>query len=457
MTMLKWTQTATAKVLGIGLLALLMLIPLGQVRDLVAERHALRTQAAAQIAQGWGGQQVLGGVVLAVPTRRSFVRADNTSGIADSHEIVLADTVYTTAAMSVQKRRYGMYEVPVFVADTQIHGRFLSEDLARYRSDSVAEWVDGKAELRLLLSDAQGLQEVTGLKINGAPFRFTSSAARVGGLSVISVPIDLHAYADQPIDFELSMKLAGTESLQVLPLARQSHVTISAPWPDPSFVGAVLPAQRIIDARGFTASWRMLDLNRSYGQHWDAGTNAIDNSLAGSASGVQLYQPANVYQQNERAGKYGLLFVAMTFVAFFLFEVLKKLRVHPVQYLLIGAALATFYVVLLAFSEQIGFGLAYLLASAAVVTIVGGYAAAVLRASRAGFLLGGVLAVVYAVLYGLIGAEQYALVIGACVLLLVLALLMYLTRRIDWYAYGGNAPAAAVPTMTTTDIAMENP
>jgi inner membrane protein len=153
-----------------------------------------------------------------------------------------------------------------------------------------------------------------------------------------------------------------------------------------------------------------------------------------------------VYQRNVRAGKYGLLFIAMTFVAFFLFEVLKRLRVHPVQYLLVGAALATFYVVLLALSEQIGFGPAYALAAVAVAVLVGGYAMAVLRARRAGLLLGGVLGLIYAMLYGLIAAEQYALLIGALVLLAMVGLMMYLTRRIDWYAY--------VPTSTEPSAAI---
>ncbi|HZX69369.1 MAG TPA: inner membrane CreD family protein, partial [Rhodanobacter sp.] len=152
--------------------------------------------------------------------------------------------------------------------------------------------------------------------------------------------------------------------------------------------------------------------------------------------------PVDVYQRNVRAGKYGLLFIAMTFVAFFLFEVLKRLRVHPVQYLLVGAALATFYVVLLALSEQIGFGPAYALAAAAVALLVGGYAMAVLHARRAGLLLGGVLGLIYAMLYGLIAAEQYALLIGALVLLAMVGLMMYLTRRIDWYAY---APTSSEP------------
>jgi inner membrane protein len=166
-------------------------------------------------------------------------------------------------------------------------------------------------------------------------------------------------------------------------------------------------------------------------------------SLATAEFGVSLYQPASVYQQNERAGKYGILFVALTFVAFFLFEILRKLRVHAVQYLLVGVALTTFYVVLLALSEQIGFAWAYLAAASTVVVLIGGYAAAVLRARRAGILLGCVIAVVYALLYGLVVSEQYSLLMGSVALLAVVGALMYLTRKVDWYAYSVTAPLAA--------------
>jgi len=185
----------------------------------------------------------------------------------------------------------------------------------------------------------------------------------------------------------------------------------------------------------------VLELNRGFGQSWDE-EDASSQRVAPAAFGVTLYQPASVYQRNERASKYGVLFIALTFVAFFLFEVLRQLRVHPVQYLLIGVALCTFYLLLLALSEQVGFGLAYALASAVVALLIGGYAAAVLATRRAGLLLGGSLALVYGLLYGLVVSEQYSLLIGAFALLAVVALLMYLTRRVDWY---GERLAAAAP------------
>jgi inner membrane protein len=444
--MSKWTQTVTAKVLGVGVLALLMTIPLMQVSSLVSERQQLREAAISQIAQGWGGQQVLGGPVLVVPTLHQLApEGQMAPRWQTGSESMLADALKLDVAMAVTTRSYGIYAAPVFVATAKLHAQFRAQDIAQYRRASNATWQGGKAELRLPIGDLRGLQEVTELRVNGQPARFESSADRLGSWPNVVVPVDLDVLGDQPIDVQITLKLAGTEALQLLPLARSTDVTMRAPWRDPSFVGAALPLEHAIDANGFSARWHLLDLNRSYGQHWsDADT--MQPALQASTFGVQLYQPVDVYQRNVRAGKYGLLFIAMTFVAFFLFEVLKRLRVHPVQYLLVGAALATFYVVLLALSEQIGFGAAYALAAVAVAVLVGGYAMAVLHARRAGLLLGGVLGLIYAMLYGLIAAEQYALLIGALVLLAMVALMMYLTRRIDWYAY--------VPTSTEPPAAI---
>jgi inner membrane protein len=435
--MFRWMQSITAKVIGIGLLALIMLIPLLNVGSLVGERQSMRHAAATRIAEGWGGPQTIGGFVLAVPARQEVRASDGrVLNVRDSTEIVLADELTTTASLSVERRHAGMYEVPVYTSNVTLRGRLLPDDLRRFAAESGATWSPGKAELRLLLADARGLQAINALTVDGQPARLSSSAARLGQYTVLATPVAFDPDRQTPLEFAVTLRIAGTESFSVLPLARTNTVRISAPWPDPSFTGALLPAKRSIDAHGFDASWQVLDLNRAYGQHWDAGDATVSARLLDSAVGVKLYQPGGVYQQNDRAVKYGLLFIALTFVAFFLFEVLKGLRLHPVQYLLVGAAMTSFYTLLLALSEQVGFGLAYAIAAATVVMIVGGYAMAAVRARKAGFALAGVLALVYAVLYGLIGAEQYALLIGSVVLVAVIAILMYLTRRIDWYEQG---------------------
>ena len=315
-----WLRGWTAKVLGVGALALLMLLPLWKVQSLVDERQGMRQAAVDQIAQGWGGQQVLGGLVLAVPTREPMTLSNNEVREISDTTYVLPDSVATDVTMSVDKRRYGIYEAPVFASTVLMQGRFAPADIDQLRQKDDANWVDGKAELRLVLGDLRGLQEVSELLINGKPQRFESSAATLGGgSSIVTVPLDLSAMSGQPIEFSVKLRLAGTQSLQLLPLARTTDVKISAPWADPSFIGAALPVERTVSAEGFSARWHILDLNRKFGQSWHANEPRVDAAVHDAAFGVALFQPVDVYQRNVRAGKYGLLFITMTFVAFFLF------------------------------------------------------------------------------------------------------------------------------------------
>lgn len=434
------TQSITFKVFGIGFLALLMLIPLTQVRGLIAERSGMRNQALDTIAQRWGAAQQVGGPLLAIPVRTRTLVNGSWSATNETMEILLADQLaYSGKLQSPEIRHYGIYSAPVYTAELKISGRFLANDVralvahARAASGDAMETtyaLEG-AELRLPLADVRGIRRISPLRIDEKEYAF-GPGARTEALQGVALPLDLsHWAADETHAFELELTLAGTASLQFLPLARRTEASLGAAWPNPGFIGAFLPAEHKVDAQGFDARWQVLDLNRSFGQHWqESDSHRVYPAVA--AFGVNLYQPADVYQRNERAGKYGVLFIALTFIAFFLFEVLKKLRVHPVQYLLVGLALTTFYIVLLALSEQVGFAFAYLAAAVAVVLMVGGYAAAVLRARRAGVLLGLSLSLVYALLYGLVVSEQYSLLMGAIALLAVVAVLMYLTRKVDW-------------------------
>lgn len=433
------TQSYTPKVLGIAALALLMLIPLLLVQGLVAERAGLRDAAVAQIASRWGEAQTVGGPLLALTYNQRW-KTDQGWTERQHTRLLLPAQMDLDAGLRTSTRAYGIYATPVYTAGIALRANFDVEEQAALRQ-LLAD--GGKLELRLPLTDPRGLREVRMVTVNGKPQRL-QPGLQTAGFATLALALDA-SLLQAPIAVELAFDLAGTERLQFLPLGRTTNLALAADWGDPSFTGAFLPARHEIKPDGFRANWQVLELNRGFGQSWDEeDTNS--QRVAPAAFGVTLYQPASVYQQNERASKYGVLFIALTFVAFFLFEVLRQLRVHPVQYLLIGVALCTFYLLLLALSEQIGFGAAYALASAAVALLIGGYAAAVLATRRAGMLLGGSLALVYGLLYGLVVSEQYSLLIGAFALLAVVALLMYLTRRVDWY---GERLAAAAPAETT--------
>ncbi len=434
-------QGATLKALGVGFLGLLMLIPLLQVRLLIEEREGLEQESRATIASRWGGEQVVGGPVLVVPVRTQVQNDKGWSAVVVNHYL-LPDTLRIGGSLATERRRYGIYETPVYTGDLEVSGHFETAALVALGSGGGEPlWAD--ARLRVPVSDVRGIRRISAMRVAGREFAF-GPGGDVGGMSATEVALPLADHEAERIAFAYDMRLAGTALMRFLPLARQTDVSLTAPWPDPGFTGAFLPTRHAIDEKGFEAQWQVLDLNRSFGQHWREGTISF-GALDAAAFGVELYQPAGTYQRNERAGKYGILFVALTFVALFLFDALGRWRVHPVQYLLVGLALCTFYVVLLALSEQIGFGPSYAIAACAVIGIVAGYAAAASRRRSAGAALGALLAGVYVLLYGLVISEQYSLLMGAIALLAAVGLLMYLTRRVDWYALGPVVAPQPVP------------
>ncbi|MEO7433144.1 MAG: cell envelope integrity protein CreD [Dokdonella sp.] len=435
----QWIHGVMFKVLGIAALALLLMIPLGQVNDLIGERQQRAAEATQHIAERWGASQTIGGPVLVVPVR---YRQQQEKGVVvlEENEFLLPDTLDLQATMAPEIRRYGMYETAVYTADVKVSGRFAGADVAALTSAGrEPQWQ--RAQMRVPIADVRGIRRVSTLHAGTAELTFGPDGSGLGGFAAIAAPIAIDAASvDQPLPFAFDVTLAGTERLAALPLSRRTALRVEGAWADPGFDGAFLPLAHRVTESGFEANWQVLDLSRRIAQHWRA-SEANELSLGESTFGVSLVRPASAYQQNVRAGKYGVLFIALTFAAFFLFEVLRGLRVHPVQYLLVGLALCTFYVVLLALSEQIGFGPAYALAAAATVVMVGGYAAAVLANRRAGLMLGGVLALIDGLLYGLVRSEDYALLMGALALLFAVAAMMALTRRVDWYSMGTPARA----------------
>jgi len=243
--------------------------------------------------------------------------------------------------------------------------------------------------------------------------------------------------AGQAYAFAFNLGLSGSQRLQFIPTGKQTTVVLRSKWPSPSFSGAFLPQARRVDKEGFEARWQVSWFGRGYPQQWTTPPEsekrtAMKAVLEGSAFGVDLFLPVDAYQKTERSTKYGVLFLLLTFLTFFLYEVFSGLSLHPMQYLLVGSALCLFYLLLLSISEHAPFGISYLVASAATVLLIGGYSAAVLRGRLRALLMTLVLGVLYVYLYVLLQLEDYALLLGAAGLFVILALVMYLTRRIDW-------------------------
>jgi inner membrane protein len=241
--------------------------------------------------------------------------------------------------------------------------------------------------------------------------------------------------------FSVSVNLNGSSELRFTPVGQVTHVAMESPWENPSFVGNFLPESRDVSGRGFQAQWRVLNMNRNFPQSWSGSRYKV----AESSFGVRLFLPVDEYQKTSRTVKYAILFIGLTFVAFFLSEVIAKVTLHPVQYALIGFALVVFYVLLLSISEHTSFNLAYALSSVAVIALVASYARWITESGRIAVIITGVLTLLYTFLFVTLQLEDFALLLGSVGLFVILGLVMYLTRKVDWFALGGINARASTP------------
>jgi len=288
-----------------------------------------------------------------------------------------------------------------------------------------------QAKLRLPLSDVRSLRKVDRARFDQRDLVF--GPATPGICAGIEAPIAADVLGQQTsAAFDFKLVVAGTKNFSILPLGSTTAATLRSNWPHPSFQGAFLPAARSINERRFEAQWQVLELNRPYGQAWAKG-EVNESSLLASSFGVGLYQPVDTYQRAERAVKYAVLFIALTFLTFFAWENLSRNRIHPLQYLLVGVALSVFYLLLIALSEHIAFLAAYAIAAVALVTLVGTYLAGALHSRIRGVIAASAMSLVYGLLYVLILSEDYALLFGAIILFMAVAAVMLATRRFDWY------------------------
>jgi inner membrane protein len=430
--------------LAIGGLLLVLQWPLAQVDGLVGERQQRRDQASGEIAQHFGLPQTVVGPILTVPYRIWKTEQWDDNGkkkeVSTWHRgyaHFLPAELALTARVTPEIRRRGLFEVPVYTADLALGGRFEAPDLADL---SVANenvlW--GEAWLTMEVTDRKALMAPVRLSFGGPDLVFEVGAADGAPLPrglQVRIPA---ALARAGGAFSGVVALRGSERLEVIPMGGRTTLTMKSPWPHPSFDGAYLPERRTVGASGFDATWSVLRFGRDFGQRW---TNATldPKVLDASAFGAALKNPTDLYAEVARGTHYALLFLVMTFLVLYLWEVLRRRPVHPLQYLLCGAALALFYVLELALAEHLGFLGAYATAAGAIVVLVACYARAIFASGRSALALGGMLAGLYAFLLVTLQAEDHALLIGAVGLLALLAAVMYATRRL-------NRPAASLLT-----------
>ena len=428
--------SAMARLAIMGVLMIGLMIPLMMVQGVVSERTSRRDAVVAEVGGIWGGAQTVGGPILTVPYL--FIDPAVGSRPIISHAHFLPDVLDISGTVEPELRRRGLFEVVVFKGHLRITGQFARPDLAGVRPVPAPDqvlWND--ATLSLGVADPKGISRRVALTWNGREESFVPGVADAGLFtSGVQAPVRELSTSPARIAFTLDLDLNGSRQLRFLPGGSETSVTLTSSWPHPSFVGAPLPESRQTGASGFQATWHVPYFGRGYSPQWTSAQFNRDHlkGLAdASAFGVALLQPVDIYQQAERAVKYAALFIVMTFVIAFLWEIARGALLHPIQYLFVGFSMCVFYLLLLSLSEHIGFDRAYLAAAAATVGLLAWYWSRVVRGAWSGVLMGTALTVLYGFLYLLLRLEDYALLAGSIGLFVMLTAVMFLTRGVNWY------------------------
>jgi len=446
-------RLAVKMLLVLGM-TLAILIPLAMIRSTIQERQAYRQQAVADIARSYADAQALSGPVLVVPyvetveteekdaqgTIRKVMRE------REGHWTFFPTTLEISGHLQPDVRKRGLHKVRTY----EMKGTAIAAFEARIPADRDPLHPNriGQPWLGYGIADVRGLLGTPKLVVDGVE-RLVEQGTRDG--QGIHARLALPAAGENiRLDTRLEFALGGTESLAFVPLGRSNRFAVDSTWPHPQFTGSFLPRRHTINDKGFHANWEISSLatnaQRQYleGRALPGGPNAQGRQTSDAqdvdAIGLSLVDPVNVYTQADRASKYGLLFVLLTFVGFFMFELIKQLPIHPIQYGLVGLALAIFFLLLVSLSEHVEFGVAYLVSSTACIGLLGIYLSAVLRSVARGTGFAAMLALLYAALYGLLVSEDNALVLGAGLLFVILAAIMLITRKVDWYQLGRSVP-----------------
>jgi inner membrane protein len=436
---LRGLRSPGVKFLIVAALTLAMAIPLLLIQLALSDRETTASGAITDVANGWGGPQVVAGPVLLLPytvQRGQMFNGQIVNSTTVRQVAVLLPEDLTFKAKAAEGTRWrGIYAVPVYRAGITLHATFSKASFAGLTPpDAKILW--NEASISLLVSDAHGLADVVALSVNGRTVPFQPggnipampNAPNAG--SGMHAPVAIAAPTDLTLDTRFDLR--GSRELSFAPLGRRTTASMTSGWSSPSFFGAFLPSERSVTKDGFTASWIVPYLARGFGQSFQT-VEAASGVVLTPASGARFYQPVDHYQLVQRSLKYAILFIALAFLVFFVVETVSPKRLHAVQYALVGAAQALFYLLLLSFSEQIGFAGAYLVAAAATIALTGLYAWSALADKLRAGVLTAVLTVLYWLLYVILNAEDYALVIGSSLLFAALAATMYVTREIDWY------------------------
>ncbi|MBK3307105.1 cell envelope integrity protein CreD [Klebsiella pneumoniae] len=432
----------------IGCIVLLSL-PLMMVRELINERADYRSEVVDAIEQSTSGSQKLAGPLIAIPITETLTRMENQKEVNYQRSWVyywLPESLAVTGKQTVESRRVGIYSGQVWHNALQIKASFDPLRLAALRKTNI---VLGQPLLVVSVGDARGIGAIHAPEVNGNVLSVEPGLGISGDGAGIHMPMPALAEDNKPLEIAFSLDLNGTGEFSLVPLGRNSELQLTSNWPHPGFLGSFLPTQREVSAAGYRAHWQSSWFANDMGSYFKDDMEIPWSRLPAFSADVMSL--ADQYQLTDRATKYAILLIGLTFMAFFVFESLTRRPLHPMQYLLVGLSLVLFYLVLLALSEHIGFTAAWLAASLSGAVMNGIYLQAVLRGWRNSLLFVAALLLLDGVMWFLLHSEDSALLLGTGVLALALALsvLMFLTRRVDWYAL--SLPKGTVPPTPAAD------
>jgi inner membrane protein len=410
-------------------LTLALLIPALMIQGKVHDREKRRAEVLKEITSKWGGSQNIVGPVLSIPVE--YIMADSKGKIRRYTNMIylLPDSLNIQGAMQPEVRYRGIYEILLYTANLGFSGKFNLVNLGSLDlKDGLIKY--DQAILEFGISDLKGLNnrmvlEWGDAQENANPGIINCSTIKKGFHMRAPLTREKSEYA-----FRINLDLNGSESLSFIPVGEENHASLQSNWQHPSFMGDFLPKVRQIDEKHFTAEWKILNLNRNFPQISLGNPIEFDNTNLG----VQLIYPVDQYQKTTRTVKYAIMFIGLTFIVFLLIEILNRKLLHPIQYLLVGSGLVLFYILLLSLSEHMSFPLAYFLAALSLIVLVSFYARAILKNTRFMLIIAGVLTTLYGFLYINLQLQDYALLLGSIGLFVMLAVVMYLTRNIDWFS-----------------------
>ncbi|MEM6319680.1 MAG: cell envelope integrity protein CreD [Bacteroidota bacterium] len=421
-------QSLTIKLASIGIIMLLLMIPNAMVNDLINERRWLQQSVVDEVGQKWGKAQTLVGPILSIPFTETLKKNDGKIVEIERIAYFLPENLRINGELLPEVRKRSLYKVNLYKADLQVSGNFGALGLD-YLTLQPKQFSWEKAKVIFGIPDMAGIEDNIFLDWNDQKLRMQPGIAQSKVVqSGVSVPVTISGAKDNP-KFQLNLKLRGSQTIHFAPIGKETVASLNSTWATPSFEGNFLPNERDISEAGFSAQWKVLDFNRNYPQQWIGEQNQLNHHTFG----LKLFASVDEYTKNTRSAKYAFLLISLSFLVFFFFEIINKLNIHSIQYVFIGLAISVFYILLLSLSEHIGFNAAYWISTLATVGLITAYSASILNNAKRTGILAGILVALYTFIFIILQLEDFALLAGSIGLFAVLAVVMLMSRQIDWY------------------------